>query len=224
MRGRFSPSRVALGYIAFSVLALAMFAVPLWQAWRVNVGTLRVFVSEDMQALPDLFHREGADAVAAAVRSRQDPTGREVIVFAGPRREVLAGTLRHWPAELPEAPGTYGHVIDRGDGSMMRIVVSRVSLPGDYHLLMGRQSAGLMSLESYFWYGMGAAMVIVLALGGALAWHLARRADTARRSEERFRSLTELSNDFLWETDAGHRYTAIELGPAFTPEGETTYV
>src|SRR5918998_1055894 len=74
-----------------------LFAVPLWHAWRVNVGTLRVFVPEDMQALPDLFHRQGADAVAAAVRSRSDPTGREVIVFAGPAREVVAGTMRRWP-------------------------------------------------------------------------------------------------------------------------------
>jgi PAS domain S-box-containing protein len=199
MSGRFSPLCLALAYVVFSVLALALFAAPLWHAWRVNVGTLRVFVPEDMQGLPDLFHREGADAVAAAVRSRSDPTGREVIVFAGPRREVLAGTLRRWPAEIPDAPGTYGHVIDRGDGSMMRIVVSRVSMPGDYHLLMGRQSAGLMSLEGYFWYGMGAAMVIVLALGGALAWHLARRANAARRSEERYGRALQASNDGIWE-------------------------
>ena len=60
MSGRLSPARVALAYVVFSVLALALFAVPLWHAWRVNVGTLRVFVPEDMQALPDLFHREGA--------------------------------------------------------------------------------------------------------------------------------------------------------------------
>ena len=37
-----------------------------------------------------------------------------------------------------------------------------------------------------------------------------------RASEARFRSLTELSNDFFWETDTEHRYTAIELGWAYT--------
>jgi PAS domain S-box-containing protein len=36
-----------------------------------------------------------------------------------------------------------------------------------------------------------------------------------RESEERFRSLTEISADFFWETDAAHRCTAIEFGSAY---------
>ena len=43
-----TPWRIALGYVVFGLLALALFAVPLWQGWRSNVGTLRVFVPEDM--------------------------------------------------------------------------------------------------------------------------------------------------------------------------------
>ena len=44
-----------------------------------------------------------------------------------------------------------------------------------------------------------------------------KRAELAlRASEARFRSLTELSSDFFWETDTEHRYTAIELGWAYT--------
>ncbi len=185
--------------MAFSLLALALFAVPIWYGWRVNVGTLRVFVPEDMQALPELFHREGADAVAAAVRLRSDPTGREVIVFAGPGKEVLAGTMRRWPTEIPDAPGTYGHVIDLGDGEMTRIVVSHVPLPGGYSLIMGRHSAGLMSLEGQFWYGMAGALMLVLALGGALAWMLAQRARAARLSEERYARALQATNDGIWE-------------------------
>ena len=33
---RFSPSRLALGYIALSVPVLAILPIPLWYAWRVN--------------------------------------------------------------------------------------------------------------------------------------------------------------------------------------------
>ena len=40
----FSPSRLALGYIALSVLALALFAIPLWYGWRVNISTFRAYV------------------------------------------------------------------------------------------------------------------------------------------------------------------------------------
>jgi PAS domain S-box-containing protein len=42
-----------------------------------------------------------------------------------------------------------------------------------------------------------------------------RQTAHLRDSEARFRSLTELSSDFLWETDAEHRYTLIELGSAY---------
>ena len=95
-----TPWRIALAYIVFSVLALAFFAAPLWHGWRVNVGTLRVFAPADMVALPDLFRREGPAAVASALQARKDPTGMEVTAFAGPGKELLAGTLRRWPDEI----------------------------------------------------------------------------------------------------------------------------
>jgi PAS domain S-box-containing protein len=207
------PWRIALAYIVFSVLALALFAMPLWQGWRFNVGTLRIFVPEDMQALPDLFHREGAAAVAEAVRSRTDPSGLEVVVFAGPGREVLAGTLRRWPREIPDAPGTYGHVIDPGDGSRMRVVVTQVTLPGGYRLLMGRQSVGLMSLERKFWYGMTSAFTLVLGLGAALAWLFARRANAARQSEERYALAMKAAGDGHadWNLLTGEHYISPRL-------------
>ena len=58
---RFSPSRLALAYIVLSLFVLALFAIPLWSAWRVNLSTFRAYVlGEDMQRLVDIFHREGA--------------------------------------------------------------------------------------------------------------------------------------------------------------------
>jgi diguanylate cyclase (GGDEF)-like protein/PAS domain S-box-containing protein len=37
-----------------------------------------------------------------------------------------------------------------------------------------------------------------------------------RESEARFRSLTQLSSDFFWESDAEHRLTGIVHGPSYT--------
>ena len=44
---RFSPSRLALVYVALSALVLGLFAIPLWYVWRVNYSTLRTYIDAD---------------------------------------------------------------------------------------------------------------------------------------------------------------------------------
>jgi PAS domain S-box-containing protein len=174
---RFSPSRLALVYIALSVFVLALFAIPLWYAWRANISTFRAYVQgEDTQRLVDIFHREGPKGLATAIESlaRSLPSD-EIMVFADASKLRLAGNLPAWPAEVPDAPGTYGLVIGLGGGSTMRVVASHVILPGGYHLLMGRESVRFESLVERFWYGITGAMVIVLVLGAVIGW-LSHRA------------------------------------------------
>ena len=61
---RFSPSRLALSYIVLSVLVLALFAIPLWYMWSVNISTFRAYVDgEHMQRMVDIFDREGPQAL-----------------------------------------------------------------------------------------------------------------------------------------------------------------
>ena len=174
---RFSPSRLALVYIALSVFVLALFAIPLWYAWRANISTFRAYVQgEDMQRLVDIFHREGAKGLATAMESQaRSLPGDEIMVFADASKLRLAGNLPAWPAEVPDLPGTYGLVIGLGDGSTMRVVASHVRLPGGYHLLMGRESVRFESLVERFWYGISGAMVIVVVLGAVIGW-LSHRA------------------------------------------------
>jgi len=174
---RFSPSRLALVYIALSVLAIALFAIPLWNAWRVNISTFRAYVQgEDMQRLVDIFHREGAKALVSAMESQvRSLPADQIMVLADASKRRLAGNLLAWPTEIPDAPGIYGLVIDRGGGSTMRVVASHIRLPGGYNLLMGRESVRFESLVERFWYGIAGAMVIVLVLGAVIGWlsHLA---------------------------------------------------
>ena len=174
---RFSPSRLALVYIALSVLTLALFAIPLWYAWRVNLSTFREYVQgEEMQRLALVFDGEGAKGLATAIESQvRSLPGDKIMVFADPSKRRLAGNLAAWPAEVPDGPGTYGLVIGLGGGSTMRVVASHVILPGGYHLLMGRESVRFESLVERFWYGITGAMVIVVVLGAVIGW-LSHRA------------------------------------------------
>ena len=173
---RFSPSRLALVYIA-----LACSCSPCSQfrsyAWRANISTFRAYVQgEDMQRLVDMFHREGAKGLATAMESQaRSLPGDEIMVLADASKLRLAGNLPAWPAEVPDLPGTYGLVIGLGGGTTMRVVASHVRLPGGYHLLMGRESVRFESLVERFWYGITGAMVIVVVLGAVIGW-LSHRA------------------------------------------------
>jgi hypothetical protein len=173
---RFSPARLALTSITLSVLVLALFAIPLWYSWRVNLSTFRAYVQgESLQRLTEVFDREGAAALAIAMDSQ---VGRlpadEIMLFADPSKLRLAGNLPVWPAAVPDAPGTYGLGIGLGDQSTMRVLASQVTLPGGYHLLMGRQSVRFESLVESFWYGIAGAIGIVVVLGAFIGWMIRR--------------------------------------------------
>jgi len=57
-------------------------------------------------------------------------------------------------------------------------------------------------------------------IGSQAGQFLSRKIAEAslRESEARFRSLTEMSSDFYWESDAQHRVTQIVHGPNYPPE------
>ncbi|TMG90624.1 MAG: PAS domain S-box protein, partial [Betaproteobacteria bacterium] len=173
---RFSPSRLAFAYILLSVLVLALFAIPLWYAWNVNISTFKVYVlGTEVQRMVDTFDSEGATGLAAAINSRvASLPDDEVVILADASKAKLAGNLPTWPIEVPGAPGTYGLALDSG-GTSKRVVVSHVKLPGGYHLLMGRESARFQSLVDLFWFGIAGATGIALLLGALIGW-LIRRA------------------------------------------------
>ena len=168
----FSASRLALVYTALGVLALALFAIPLWYAWRANISTFRAYVNgAESEKLVGIFDREGPQQLATMIEAQAaNASSDEVIVLADAAKRRLAGNLAAWPSNVPDAPGTYGLIIDTGGGSTMRVVVSHLTLPGGYHLLMGRESVRFESLVERFWYGITGAMLIVLVLGAVIGW------------------------------------------------------
>jgi PAS domain S-box-containing protein len=108
-------------------------------------------------------------------------------------------------------------VIGLGEGASMRVVASHVTLPGGYHLLMGRESVRFESLVERFWYGIAVAVAIVLGLGAVLARLLRRieieqlveeRTGALRRSEERYAIALSSGEEGFWDwdlaTDAYH--------------------
>jgi signal transduction histidine kinase len=174
---RSSGFRISIGYIAVSITVLALFAAPLWYAWRQNVEQVRTeLLSEDVQSLTDIFINQGPDVLAAVIdaRVKSQHIANSIILFTDAAQSRLAGSLEAWPPEAPDSPGVHKLTISQGDRSI-RALLTRSTLPGGYNLLVGRDNSRFRPLEAVFLYGLAGAATILLLTGIAGGW-LIRRA------------------------------------------------
>jgi len=156
---------------------LALFAAPLWYAWRQNVEQVRTeLLSEDTQSLTDIFLNQGPDVLAAVINARvkSQRVVNNIILFTDAARTRLAGNLEAWPPEAPDTPGVHKLTISEGNRSI-RALLTRSTLPGGYNLLVGRDNSRFRPLESVFLYGLAGAASILLLTGVVGGW-LIRRA------------------------------------------------
>jgi signal transduction histidine kinase len=172
---------LSVGYIAFGIVALVLFAAPLWYAWQVTVEDGRSeILHADAQRLTDVFHREGAPGLKAFIDARvgmQLPSER-ILLLADSSLHRVAGNLPQWPPSVPAPPGLYTVTMDLG-GIPTQSVVVRSALPGGYSLLVGRDVARFAPLTRHFWTGLGGALA-VLSIVGVLGGVLIRQAILAR--------------------------------------------
>lgn len=164
---RFSALNLALGYIVLGIAVLALFATPLWYAWRQEIDTTRMeFLQEESQAMADIFRKDGAEALASAIETHvgRQLTAGQLVLFADASLLRIAGNLPAWPPAVPKSSGTYTLTINPG-GSSMQAVLMPSTLPGGYNLLVGRDITRFKSLESLFWYGLACASGTTLLLG-----------------------------------------------------------
>jgi len=168
---------LSFGYTAFGIVALILFAAPLWYAWQVTMEDGRSeILHADTQRLTDVFHREGATGLKAFIDTRvgmQLPAER-ILLLADSSLHRIAGNLPQWPANVPPRPGLYTVPLNL-NGAPTPSVVVRTELPGGYKLLVGRDVARFAPLERHFWTGLAGA-VAVLSIVGVLGGVLIRQA------------------------------------------------
>ena len=174
---RSSALTLAVGYISLGLAALALFAAPLWYAWRVTIEEGRnEILQSDAQRLTEVFRREGAPGLVSYIDTRvgMQIAGERQLLLVDAELRPLAGNLPAWPANVPSVPGTYRVKLDLGNG-LTDVALVHATLAGGYHLLVGRDTARYVPLEHRFWYALAGA-VAILSLLGAFGGILIRRA------------------------------------------------
>ena len=101
---------LSFGYIAFGIVALVLFAAPLWYAWQVTMEDGRSdILHADTQRLTDVFHREGATGLKTFIDARvgmQLPAER-ILLLADGSLHRIAGNLH---AMACDSAGATRHV------------------------------------------------------------------------------------------------------------------
>jgi len=169
---RSSAAALAAGYVLLSVIALILFAAPLWYSWRQTIDAGRAeLLQEDTQRIVERYQSDGLDKLVAWINALVDMkfmSGR-LVLLTDAAKQPLAGNLAAWPAGVPEVAGRYNIELPLHDGRANAFFIHTL-LPGGYHLLVGRDISRLVRLEVRFWYGLATAICALLIVGviGAL--------------------------------------------------------
>jgi signal transduction histidine kinase len=174
---RSSALSLALGYVALGIIALILFAAPLWYAWQVTIAESRVeYLQNDAQRLAEVYRRDGADALRSFIDARvgMQIVGERILLLTDASMHPLAGNLQEWPSNVPTTAGNYDtDIVIAGHGNESALV--HVENIGSYHLLVGRDNLLFKPLHTRFWYGLSAA-IAVLTIAGILIGLITRRA------------------------------------------------
>lgn len=174
---RSSAFTLAFGYVAFGIAALILFAAPLWYAYYVTLQEARTeALRTDSQRLSEIFRRQGVSGLSTYIDNRvgmQIP-GERILLLTDSTLHPLSGNLPLWPASVPPEPGEFDLPITLAGKDTRAVFVQNV-LPGDYHLLVGRDQALFAPLAARFWFGLSAA-IAVLSIAGVVGGLMIRRA------------------------------------------------
>ncbi|MGO9802406.1 MAG: sensor histidine kinase [Steroidobacteraceae bacterium] len=179
---RSSPVTWALGYLLLGLAALVAFAVLLWYAWNVSIFSGREeILRADAQHLTDVFAHEGPAGLTAYIetRLRLHIVSERTLLLTDPAYRPLAGNLAAWPREIPDDSGTHAIMVNALTGQPTHTLLVRTTLPGGYHLLVGRDLGLFLPLERQFAWGLTAAVTFLFVVGVAGAI-LIRRQVLAR--------------------------------------------
>jgi signal transduction histidine kinase len=174
---RSSALTFALGYLGLGLLALALFAAPLWYTWRTTIEhAMSDVLQADVQRFNEVYRHEGAAGLRSYINARVAVPvygGDRLLMLADSELKPLAGNVASWPRAIPARAGSYAIPMQIG-GVPSTIEVMVASLPGGYKLLVSRDSSRWVPLERRFWLALGSA-VAILCVFGTLGGVLLRR-------------------------------------------------
>jgi signal transduction histidine kinase len=177
---RSSSVRLALGYASlFIASSLLLLGLLWWQTASYLDRETDAVILANTRAIGDRFRDFGLAGALETIRDRVTNGDKEAIyLLVNPAFEPLAGNLSAWPQEVGYATGwSDAEMLNSGQTHATRLL--NVSLPGGFHLLIGRDVEDRAQVRTLILNGLAWAILgaLVLAVLGGI---VTRRALSAR--------------------------------------------
>ncbi len=190
-----STFRLALIYLAlFGVSALALFGFLYVRTAVVMEQQTRETINAEITGLAEQARNFGLFGLKQAIdrRSEVNPNLASVYLLTDRFNNRVAGNLQGWPTLTPAPEGWLDFQIEvpEGDRTTYRGALGKsLPLPGDFHLLVGREIDDLQRTQALIQkaIGWGLALTLLLGLAGGflMSRGMLRRIDAINRTTRR---------------------------------------
>jgi signal transduction histidine kinase len=148
-------------------------------------------IEVEITGLAEHYRQRGLDGLVGVIAQRINaaPEGAALYLFADPAYQPLAGNLDHWPqlTRLDEGWAEFEH--SDGLGKTVPARVRVFTLPGNLHLLVGRDIPVLQQLtalfDRVFLWGLGVTLALALSGGLLMSGNVVRRVNAINTTSRR---------------------------------------
>jgi len=196
---------VALRFHATTMFRLAMLqfalfvasvSLILWAAYRSTAGFMEQEVAEtisaDTASLREHYRLNGLSAVVDVVRERSKvPHTKSLYLLMSSDDVPVVGNLLGWPAGDPDEDGLIHFKISEYGGNDTPATAQAMvfTLPGDFRLLIGRDTSDIDKLRRRMVSALsgivGITAVLGLVVGAVISWSALRRIEGINRATRR---------------------------------------
>jgi signal transduction histidine kinase len=187
-----STFRLALIYLAlFGVSALALLGFLYVRTAVVMERQTQETIDAEITGLKEQSQTFGLVGLTQAIdrRSAINPNRASVYLLTDPLNNWIAGNLEGWPTNEPAPEGWHNFKIKvpEGDQTIYRDALGRsLALPGNFHLLVGRDIESLRRTQSLMQkaigWGIGLTLLLGLAGGFLMSRGMLSRIDIINRT------------------------------------------
>ncbi len=169
---------MVLLYVVIFALGAAVVLVSVgWEVEKIIDQQIAATVNEEIKGLSEQYAQGGLQGLYTTLEKRARQPGSSLYLLTDPAGQVLAGNIAALPPRLLDTPGAVETRYRRpGEITAHNVALARIfSLPGGFHLLVGRDMADRETLRGIFARSFLVSLAALGALGLVGGMVLARR-------------------------------------------------